>query len=78
MLFFFIFPIIHTLRLSFIDPNNGLYTFNNYFAFFSKEGSILVNNLGKKSKCIIRIVPKYKKFKTFKMDNICKKKRKID
>ena len=37
MLFFFIFPIIHTLRLSFIDPNNGLYTLNNYFAFFAKD-----------------------------------------
>ena len=37
MLFFFIFPIIHTLRLSFIDPNTASYTFHNYFAFFSKD-----------------------------------------
>ena len=37
MLFFFIFPIIHTLRLSFIDPNTASYTFDNYFAFFSKD-----------------------------------------
>ena len=37
MLFFFIFPIIHTLRLSFIDPEIGTFTLNNYVSFFSKE-----------------------------------------
>ncbi len=37
MTFFFIFPIFHTLRLSFLDPNTGVFTFNNYFAFFSKD-----------------------------------------
>ena len=31
-IFIFIFPIIHTLRLSFIDPNTASYTFDNYFA----------------------------------------------
>ena len=37
MTFFFIFPIMHTLRLSFIDADTGIYTLNNYFAFFSKD-----------------------------------------
>jgi len=37
MLFFFIFPIIHTLRLSFIDSEIGTFTLNNYVSFFSKE-----------------------------------------
>jgi len=37
MTFFFIFPIFHTLRLSFLDANSGAFTFNNYYAFFSKD-----------------------------------------
>ena len=28
---------MHTLRLSFIDADTGIYTLNNYFAFFSKD-----------------------------------------
>ena len=28
---------MHTLRLSFIDADSGIYTLNNYFAFFSKD-----------------------------------------
>ena len=37
MTFFFIFPIFHTLRLSFLDANTGAFTLNNYYAFFSKD-----------------------------------------
>ena len=43
-----------------------------------KEKGCIEPLYGKKSKCIIRIVPKDKKVKTFKMDKRCKKKRKID
>ncbi len=43
-----------------------------------KEKGCVEPLYGKKSKCIIRIVPKDKKVKTFKMDKRCKKKRKID
>ena len=37
MTFFFIFPIFHTLRLSFLDASTGSFTLNNYYAFFSKD-----------------------------------------
>ena len=43
-----------------------------------KEKGCVEPLYGKKSKCIIRIVPKDEKVKTFKMDKRCKKTRKID
>ena len=43
-----------------------------------KEKGCVEPLYGKKSKCIIRIVPKDRNVKTFQIDKNCKKKRKID
>ena len=42
-----------------------------------KEKGCVEPLYGKKSKCIIKIVPKNKKVPTFQMDKLCKKKRNI-
>ena len=41
----------------------------------SKEKGCTESLYGKKSKCIIKIVPQTKKCNTFQMDDSCKKKR---
>jgi hypothetical protein len=45
---------------------------------FEKEMGCVTPLQGIKSKCVIRIVPKTKKVKTFYMDPKCKTKRKLD